>query len=66
MDGDRLMLDLYDCPIRDFTELPATICYSEKGLFIECYPRRNREFKPYDLFYMSPPSRDTHIIEKTS
>ena len=34
LDGDRVTLDSYNLPIRDFTQLPATICYSEKGLFM--------------------------------
>ena len=52
MDGDRVMLDPYDHPIRDFPELPVTLSSKEKGMWIEYYMRQNKEIKPYDLMGM--------------
>ena len=49
MDGNRVMLDPYDHPIRDFPELPLTLSSKEKGMWIEYYMRQNKEIKPYDL-----------------
>ena len=52
MDGNRVMLDPYDHPIRDFPELPLTLSSKEKGMWIEYYMRQNKEIKPYDLMGM--------------
>ena len=52
MDGNRVMLDPYDHPIRDFPELPVTLSSKEKGMWIEYYMRQNKEIKPYDLMGM--------------
>lgn len=52
MDGNRVMLDPYDHPIRDFQELPVTLSSKEKGMWIEYYMRQNKEIKPYDLMGM--------------
>ena len=52
MDGNRVMLDPYDHPIRDFPELPVTLSSKENGMWIEYYMRQNKEIKPYDLMGM--------------
>ena len=52
MDGNRVMLDPYDHPIRDFPELPVTLSSKEKGMWIEYYMRQNKEIKLYDLMGM--------------
>ena len=52
MDGNRIMLDPYDHPIRDFPELPVTLSSKEKGMWIEYYMRQNKEIRPYDLMGM--------------
>ena len=58
MDGDRVMLDPYDHPIRDFPELPVTLSSKEKGMWIEYYMRQNKEIKPYDLMGMWIPCKN--------
>ena len=46
---DKIVLDPYDHPVRDFLELPATISTDEPGCMIEFHLRKNRQISAYDL-----------------
>lgn len=49
-DGDRIMLDPWDHPIRDFgDDLPIIISSCVLGWEIEHYLRRNRAIRIYDI-----------------
>ena len=48
--SNRIMLDPYDHPIRDFPgELPIVLSDTLHGVWVEYYLRSNREIKVYDL-----------------
>jgi len=55
MNGNRVMLDPFDHPIRDFVnDLPIILSSEIKGWEIENYLRRNLAIKAYDLIGRSP------------
>lgn len=45
----EVLLDPYDHPIRNFSELPPTLSTEMKGWEVEYYLRKNLDIKVYDL-----------------